>query len=30
MDDDPKIEINEMYYAIVELNEKPSGGYELP
>lgn len=29
LDDDPKIEIDEMYYAMIELNEPPTAGYEL-
>ena len=28
-DDGPEIDINEVYVAITELNDKPSGGYEL-
>lgn len=29
-DEDPKIEIDQMYYAMTELEEKPDGGhYEL-
>lgn len=29
MDDDPKVVINAIYYAVAELHEAPSGGYEL-
>lgn len=28
-DDGSEIDINEVYAAIAELNDKPSGGYEL-
>lgn len=29
MDDGPSMDINQIYEAIVESNEKPAGGYEL-
>ncbi|MDP3941264.1 MAG: hypothetical protein Q8Q49_03045 [bacterium] len=29
LDEAPEIEFNQMYYAIVELKDPPSGGYEL-
>lgn len=29
MDEDPKIEVDQMYYAMVELTEAPNAGYEL-
>lgn len=29
MDDDPKVEINEMYYAMMEHKEAPTAAYEL-
>lgn len=29
-DDGPKIDTNEVYYAMTELNYPPEGGYELP
>ena len=29
LDEDPKIEIDQMYYAMIELLEAPSAGYEL-
>ena len=29
LDDDPKVEINEMYYAMSEHSEPPTAAYEL-
>ena len=29
MDEEPKIEINQMYYAVIELDDPPAGGYKL-
>lgn len=28
-DDGPEIDVNEVYYALIELNDPPVGGYEL-
>jgi hypothetical protein len=28
-DDAPKIEVSQMYYAMVETNTRPAGAYEL-
>lgn len=28
-DEDPEIEVNQMYYAMIELSEKPEADYEV-